>query len=99
MSHNQKILKAQNKVLQLEQKRKKLEASLMREKGKLKEQQRKMRTRTLIEIGGLAERAGLLGIDSDVLFAGFLQLAELCNDEPTLKALKAHGKEMRNGKA
>ena len=98
MSHNQKILKSQNKVLQLEQKRRKLEASLIREKAKLKEQQRKIRTRTLIEIGGLAERAGLLGIDSDVLLAGFIQLAELCSDEPTFKALKAHGKAMREGK-
>lgn len=88
---NLRVQKIEDKVLELEEKKRKLEVKLVQEKAKLREQQRKARTRQLIEIGSLAEQAGILDVDKSALLAGFFQLAELCRDEPTFKALKQQG--------
>ncbi len=88
---SQPIDQAESKILRLKEKKRKVDVQIAREEAKLKERRRKERTRRLIEVGGLAERAGILDLDSSALLAGFIQLAELCRDEPTFRALKQQG--------
>lgn len=88
---SQPIDKTESKILRLKEKKRKMDVQIAREEAKLKERRRKERTRRLIEVGGLAERAGILDSDSSALLAGLIQLAELCSDEPTFTALKQQG--------
>ena len=55
------------------------------------EQNRKARTRQLIQVGGLAEIAGILQTDPGALLGGFLVIADVLKDEATFKAYKQHG--------
>lgn len=50
-------------------------ARLQLEESRLKEAGRKARTRRLIESGGLVDKAGLLELDSAVLYGALLQVA------------------------
>lgn len=57
-------------------------ARLQVEENRLKDAERKARTRRLIEAGGLIDKAGLLGLDSAVLYGALLQVAgEAANAE------------------
>ena len=50
-------------------------ARLQLEENRLKDSERKARTRHLIEAGGLIDKAGLLGLDSAVLYGALLGIA------------------------
>lgn len=50
-------------------------ARLQLEENRLREAERKARTRRLIEAGGLIDKADLLGLDSAVLYGALLQIA------------------------
>lgn len=50
-------------------------ARLQLEENRLKDISRKARTRNLIEAGGLVDKAGLLGLDSAVLYGALLGIA------------------------
>lgn len=52
---------------------------------------RKVRTRALIQIGGLAEIAGLVDYDAGALLGFFLQGKEMLEDEVTYQNLKRFG--------
>lgn len=95
---DQRIEKTEQKVLSLEEKRRKLEIQISREKQKLKEQKRKARTKKLIEIGGLSEIAGISEIDKHALLGAMIQIKELLNDPHTLNMLRKKGKELLNKK-
>lgn len=58
---------------------------------KEKEKSRKLRTRKLIEIGGLAEIADLVDFEKGVLLGILLQGKQLVDDEPTYRSLKKLG--------
>ena len=60
-------------------------------KGKAWEQERKARTHQLIQVGGLAEIAGILEIAPGALLGGFLVIADVLKDEATFNAYKQHG--------
>ena len=57
--------------VRLEQQR----ARLQMEENSLREAERKARTRRLIEAGGLVDKAGLLNVDSAVLYGALMQVA------------------------
>jgi hypothetical protein len=65
--------------VRLEQQR----ARLQMEENSLREAERKARTRRLIEAGGLVDKAGLLGVDSAVLYGVIAE--SLC--KRTLRAI------------
>jgi hypothetical protein len=51
-------------------------ARLAEQEAKLKDAERKARTRRLIEAGGLVEKAGLLGLDANALYGALLSLRD-----------------------
>jgi len=55
-------------------------AKAEQEQAKLREMQRKQRTRRLIDIGGLAEKAGIDGLSTAALYDRFLRIAEEAAD-------------------
>ena len=68
-------------------------AKLQLEENRLKEAERKARTRRLIEAGGLIDKAGLLGLDSAVLYGALLALsADAANEERLEQWRKVGGK-------
>ena len=79
------------RIKRLEEQIAKKRAALVREKGRLSEKERKARTRKLIEIGGLAEIAGLLEFDPGFLLGSFLNIAEVSSDSERWKSLKTKG--------
>ena len=91
---NERIQKTEKKVKQIQDKIRKLDLQLAREKSKLKEQTRKARTKRLIEIGGLAEIAGISNVDSGALLGAMFNMKDLLNDEHTFQMLKQKGQEL-----
>lgn len=59
-------------------------ARLSLEENRLREAERKARTRRLIEAGGLVDKAGLLGLKSNILYGGLLSLAQASADPDRL---------------
>lgn len=90
----QRIKKAQDKLKKLEEKKRQIEAQYSLEKAKLKEYERKARTRKLIEIGSLAEIAEISSFEKEAILGAMIHMAELLRDEPTLRMLRAKGKEI-----
>ena len=66
---------AAERIKRLEEQIAKKRAALVREKGRLSEKERKTRTRKLIEMGGLAEIAGLLESDPGFILGALLNLS------------------------
>lgn len=58
---------------------------------KIKTEERKQRTRRLIEAGGLVEKAGLLGLEPNALFGALLSLTEAAADKKHLAKWEAEG--------
>ena len=85
----QRIKKAQAKLKKLEEKKRQIDLQYSVERARLKEYERKERTRKLIEIGGLAEIAQISHFKKPELLGAMIEIAELLRDEPTLKMLRA----------
>lgn len=82
---------AAERIKKLEEQIAKKRAELVRVKGRLSEKERKARTRKLIQIGGLAEIAGLLESDEGFLLGALLNAAEISPDSERWKSLKGKG--------
>ncbi len=52
---------------------------------------RKLRTRKLIEAGGLVDKAGLLGLEPNALYGALLSLKEPAANPETIEQWAAHG--------
>ena len=82
------------------QKKESLKQKLSHLKGKeqsLKIQERKFRTKRLIEIGGLAAKAKIDHLPTNILFGAFLSLQQQLNDPQTLKQWEhVGGKAFKN---
>jgi hypothetical protein len=79
------------RIRKLEEEIKRKQAALLQAQARIKEKERKARTRRLIEVGGLAEVAGIVEADSALLLGGFLRLAETLKDDATRARMKAEG--------
>lgn len=66
-------------------------ARLSLEENRLREAERKARTRRLIEAGGLVDKAGLLGLEADTLYGGLLGLAQASADPDRLARWRVAG--------
>lgn len=77
------------RMSRLEQQR----ARLAEQEAKIKADERKQRTRRLIEAGTLVEKAGLLDLDENTLYGALLLLAENARDEKQTAAWTAVGRK------
>lgn len=91
--------KIQSRLQELEARKRKVENELKFQKRKLKEQARKARTRRLIEVGGLADIAGLIETDPAALLGAMLQVSQILQDELTFKMMKSKGDEVLRERA
>lgn len=66
-------------------------ARLSLEENRLREAERKARTRRLIEAGGLVDKAGLLGLEANALYGGLLSLAQASTDPDRLARWRVAG--------
>lgn len=66
-------------------------AKLAEVEAKLKNAERKHRTRRLIEAGGLIEKAGLLELEANALYGALLSLKDNATDQEHLKKWTALG--------
>ena len=86
-----KSISAQEKIKKLEELIAKKKALLVREKGRLSEKERKARTRRLIQIGGLAEIAGLVEADSGFILGYLMRAKEIEESSAEWQGLKSKG--------
>lgn len=87
---------AAEKIKKLEEQIAKKKAALIREKGRLSEKERKARTRKLIQIGGLAELAGLADAEPGFLLGYLMEAAKVSPDSAEWRRLKAKGDSVLN---
>lgn len=66
-------------------------ARLAEEAAKLKDAERRARTRQLIEAGGLIEKVGLLDLDSNALYGALLSLRDGATDKSQIEKWSALG--------
>jgi hypothetical protein len=66
-------------------------AKLAEQEARLKDAERRARTRRLIETGGLVEKAGLLELDSNALYGALLSLRDGANDKKQISQWAALG--------
>ena len=66
-------------------------AKLAEQQARLKDAERRVRTRRLIEAGGLVDKAGLLELDSNALYGALLSLREGAADKEQLSRWSAFG--------
>ncbi|MHB8284501.1 MAG: conjugal transfer protein TraD [Caulobacteraceae bacterium] len=66
-------------------------ARLQMEESRLKDAGRKARTRRLIECGGLVDKAGLINLDSAVLYGALLQVAIDANNVERIEQWRVAG--------
>jgi hypothetical protein len=66
---------------------------LAEQEAKIKADERKQRTKRLIEAGTLVEQAGLLNLEDDALYGALLSLAESARDEKQLSVWASAGKK------
>lgn len=67
-------------------------AKLAEQEARLKADERKQRTRRLVEAGTLIERAGLIDLEEAALYGGLLSLAESVRDKAKLAEWSKTGK-------
>lgn len=79
------------RIKKLEEQIKKKQLALQLAQGRIKERERKQRTRRLIEIGGLAEIAGIGDVDKGALLGAFLQAADSLKNSLAYSTMKAEG--------
>ena len=66
-------------------------ARLAEQEAKLKDAERKVRTRRLIEAGGLVDKAGLLDLDANALYGALLSLRDGADDKKQVEQWAALG--------
>jgi hypothetical protein len=66
-------------------------AKLAEQEARLKDAERRARTRRLIETGGLVEKAGLLELESNALYGALLLLRDGANDKKQISQWAALG--------
>ncbi len=66
-------------------------AKLAEEAAKLKDAERRARTRRLIEAGGLIEKVGLLDLDSNALYGALLSLRDGASNKSQIETWSALG--------
>jgi hypothetical protein len=66
-------------------------AKLAEQEARLKDAERRARTRRLIEAGGLVEKAGLLELDSNALYGALLSLRDGADDKKQISQWAALG--------
>ena len=66
-------------------------ARLQREEAKIREDARKARTRSLIEAGGLVDKAGLEELDANALYGALLEVASRMSDPDQVARWQAEG--------
>ena len=66
-------------------------ARLAEEEARIKDQERKQRTRRLIETGGLVEKAGLLDLEPNALLGGLIALKEMSAKPDLVARFAAEG--------
>ena len=66
-------------------------AKLAEQEARLKDAERRARTRRLIEAGGLVDKAGLLELDSNALYGALLSLRDAANDKTQISQWTALG--------
>ena len=66
-------------------------ARLSLEENRLREAERKARTRRLIEAGGLIDKAGLLALEPNTLYGALLGLAQVSTDPDRLASWRVAG--------
>lgn len=79
------------RIKKLEEEIKKKQLALQLAQARIKERERKQRTRRLIEIGGLADIAGIADIDKGALLGAFLSVSKMIGDELAYSKMKAEG--------
>lgn len=79
------------RIKKLEEEIKRKQVALVQAQSRIKEKERKARMRRIIEVGGLAEIAGIINLDSGTLLGGFITLAETIKDEAKRVRMKAEG--------
>ena len=83
---------AEERLQKLQEQKKELEAKIMREQVRLREQERKARTRRLIEYGGLVELAALTEVDPGTVLGMLLDGAlRIQNDDDVARQWKTAG--------
>ncbi len=75
----------------LKEKKQKIEARIDLLKARERKLQRKRRTRNLIQIGGLAEIAGLQAFDKGVLLGALLEIAKISKNKVIVQQWKTEG--------
>ncbi len=86
--------KAAAKIKKLEEEIKKKRLALQLAQGRIKERERKQRTRRLIEIGGLADIAGVADLDKGALLGALLEVSKMLEDKLAYSKMKAHGDKL-----
>ena len=83
---------AEERLQKLQEQKKELEAKIMREQGRLREQERKARNRCLIEYGGLVELAALTEVEQGTVLGMLLDGAtRIQKDDDVARQWKTAG--------
>jgi hypothetical protein len=83
--------KATARIKKLEEQIKKKQLALQLAQGRIKERARKQRTRRLIEIGGLADIAGVADTDPGALLGALCEVSKMLEDKLTYSKMKVEG--------
>jgi len=82
---------AKDKIARLEEQIALKLASLHRARARIREKAKKAKSRNLMEIGRLAEMAGISGVSPGAILGGMMELADLFENKMTYKRLKKIG--------
>jgi hypothetical protein len=86
--------KATARIKKLEEQIKKKQLALQLAQGRIKERERKQRTRRLIEIGGLADIAGVADTDKGALLGALLEVSRMLNNKLLYSKMKVAGDKL-----
>ncbi len=85
---------AAEKIKKLEEAIAKKKALLIREKGRISEKERRAKVRKLVELGGLADMAGLIDSDRGFLLGVLLEINDLSPTSARFQELKTKGEAL-----
>jgi hypothetical protein len=87
---------AAEKIKKLEETIAKKKALLIREKGRISEKERRAKVRKLVELGGLADMAGLIDSDRGFLLGVLLEVRDISPTSDKYQELKDKGDSVLN---